>query len=230
MRTATRIELAQSFNSRHVEGYALENDAGVNASNIDVVLSFLGKQGPPMPESAFDDVDQRKEAKKHLVWRGVDGQALLEMLGTFRFHADQHSLGLIDGQSSLFIDYCRDRIRGELSEWDLVIPFNNGRTTDIVTRESLETNALPLRARNSGKVKKVSGSEVFKPTGDRNSIRDPNEDPPLLLSAAQRRKAKTLKQESTLRGDRPFCAVRERPLMLVHFFRADVQEPPLQTR
>ncbi|WP_419914612.1 hypothetical protein [Hoeflea sp.] len=132
---------------------------------------------------------------------------------------------LIDGQTSLFIDYCLDRISGELSEWDVVVPFNRGRKTDFVVRENLGTDVLPLRSRNSGAIKKVSDSEVFKPTGDRNSIRDPNEDPPLLLSAARRRKAEVLKEESSLRGDRPFCAVRTRPLMLVHFFKAEIEDP-----
>ena len=224
MRTATQMHLAQSFDSRHVEGYALENDTGVNTSNIDAVLAFLGKQGSPLPASAFEDDVQRMEAEKHLIWRGVDGQALLEMIRAFRFHADQPSLGLIDGRSSLFIDYCLDRIRGELALWDLVVPLNRGRKTDLIAHENLGSDKLPLRARNSGAIKSVSGTQVFKPTGDRNSVRDPNEDPPLLLTDFQRQQAKELGQAKILRGDRRFCAVRKRPLMLVHFFSAKLED------
>ncbi|MGE0133377.1 MAG: Z1 domain-containing protein [Blastocatellales bacterium] len=224
MRTATQMQLAQSFDRRHVEGYALENDAAVNNQNIDIVLDFLARQNAPLPASAFEDELQRKEAEKHLVWRGVDGQSLLEMVRSFRFHADQPSLGLIDGRSSLFIDYCLDRIRDELGEWDVVAPMNAGRQTSLLTRKTLGSVQLPLRGRHKGIVKIMSATEVYKPMGDRNNVRDPREDPPLLLTAALRKRAEELRVEESLRGDRPFCAVRERPLLIVHFFTSDLED------
>ena len=224
MRTARQMQLTPSFDSVHVEGFALENDVAVNASNIDTVLAFLGRQGSPLSDSAFEDDLQCKEAKKHLIWLGIDGRELLEMVRSFRFHADQPLLGLINGQSSIFLDYCLERISGELSKWDVVVPLNEGRKTCVVTRENLGTS-LPLRSRKKGDVREATGSQVFKPTGDRNSIRDPNEDPPILLSRIQRQEAKSLREESDLRGDRPFCAVRSRPLMLVHLFKAESDSP-----
>lgn len=224
MRTASQIQLAQSFETRHVEGYALENDADVNSSNIGSVVNYLLSLGAPLSPESFGEEAQRKEAAKHLVWQKVDGPRLIEMVRGFRFHADQPSLGLIDGRSSLFLDYCFDRIHSELSEWDIVVPLNKGRNSQSISLEAIENGSLPLRARNSGAVKCVSGSEVFKPTGDRNSIRDPNEDPPLLLSDGQRTRAAALKRSGDLRGDRPFCAVRTRPMMLVHLFRSEMED------
>ncbi len=230
MRTAKEMMLAQSFESRHVEGYALENNSETNTRNLDLTLEFLGELGPPSAPTAFEEKEQKKEAQKHLVWQKASGSSVLELVRKFRFHADQPALGLIDGRSSLFSDYCLDRIKNELSEWDVVAPLNLGRDPDILAIDLPTVSSLPLRNRNSADIKTVSGTSVFKPTGDKNSVRDPREDPPLLLSRAKREQALDMRARKILKGDRPFCAMRSRPLMLVHFFRSDLDKAGFQLK
>ena len=60
---------------------------------------------------------------------------------------------------------------------------------------------LPIRVRNSGKVKKSADTAVFKPTGDRNRVADPNEDAPMLLTEKARSKAAQLRATGQFRGD-----------------------------
>jgi len=228
MRSAKTMLLAQSFESRHVEGYALENNRETNQRNIELVIDFLSSIGPSVSPSSFSENQQIKEAGKHFVWQNVSGNLALEMIKNFRFHADQPALGLIDGRSSLFIDYCLDRIRDELSEWDVVVPMNQGRDANLTQLTQSSLNSLPLRNRNSADIKIMSGTSVFKPTGDKNSVRDPKEDPPLLLTNEQRDSAMELRNKKILQGDRPFCYERTRPLLLVHFFKSKVNRSGFQ--
>lgn len=211
MRTAKVVTLAQSFEARHVEGYALENSRETNDQNLDLTLEFLDGLGLPATAAAFEEQEkeQKKEAEKHLVWQKASGALVLELIRKFRFHADQPALGLIDGRSSLFIDYCRDRIESELSEWDVVVPLNLKRDPDLSKLDLSTLSLLPLRNRNSADIKTVSGTSVFKPTGDKNSVRDPKEDPPLLLTRSKRERALDMRASKEMRGDRPFCAMRE---------------------
>jgi hypothetical protein len=225
MRSAKSIQFAQSYESRHVEGYALENSGDTNRENFKVVFDFLATLGASHKPLESDEPPVVKEMTKHLVWRGVSGDAVYGLLTAFKFHADQPALGWIDGRRSLFSDYCSDRLRSELSLWDVVVPLNNGRRADSFDAKYLgDSQELPIRARNSGRVKKSSGIMVFKPTGDRNRVADPNEDAPLLLPRTLRERADEIRKEGEFRGDRAFCNVRTRPLLLVHVFNSDVED------
>jgi len=224
MRTAMSMEFAPSFSCRHVEGYALENDRNVNSSNIETVLTFLKTQGNSLQPHDFDENHLQAQASKHFVWRDVDGQKLLDMVCTFRFHAHQPVLGLIDGKNSLFTDYCRDRLGDELNKWDVVVPLRGQRQASQFNRETLMSRKLALRKRNMGTVRQTSATLVYKPMGDRNSIRDPNVDARLMLSKAQLEEAKNLQNTDGLKGDSKFCSVRKYPLMIVHLFLSDLKE------
>jgi len=228
MRTATSMQFAQSFENRHIEGYAIVNDFRVNEANMQVVerlASSLGKADQP---SADDDSSVADELKKHLVWRDVSGERIVDILRSFRFHADQPALGFIHGRSSLFLDYCNDRISSELGAWDVAIPLNSGRAIDHFQRGALgieKGGALPIRTRHSGRVKISSGTTLFKPTGDRNRIANPRDDAQMLLSTEARSRALRLQEKDSLKGERAFCSVRERPLMLIHCFSSKCSDP-----
>ncbi len=224
MRNATRMQLAESFDSRHVEGFALFNDNEVNNQNLAALCDFAVKLGLPETADHAEEKPIQKEIEKHLVWRGVPGARVFELLMNFHFHANQPSLGKIDGRNSLFSDYFADRIQGELSTWDVVIPMLEGQKPATISRDGLKDYlSWPLRSRNSGKVITIDGIEAYKPTGGRNRVADPSEDAPLLLSEAKRGKAKELNQAGEYGRDRAYCSVREHPLMIVHLFH--VPEP-----
>lgn len=225
MRNAQTMQLVESFADRHVEGYALFNDPDTNGANLAQVLQLMNDLGKPLTSSPEDGKAIARQTAKHIVWRNVDGRRILELLDKFKFHPAQPALGLIDGRNSLFADYFRDRVADELLAWDVVVPLNAGRDPLAAPPTQIqELVALPLRARNKGTIRSsASGGDAYKPMGDKNRISDPNEDPALLLTEAQIAKAGELKEQGDYRGDRAFCRVRQRPLLLVHLFK--VNEP-----
>ena len=224
MHNSTRMQLAESFDIRHVEGFALFNDNPVNDQNLTALCDFTATVGAPKKPDQADEKHIQKQVNKHLVWRSIAGEHIFDLLMKFQFHANQPSLGRIDGRNSLFSDYFADRIKGELATWDVVIPMLDGKKPASITNESLKDYlSWPLRSRNSGNVISIDGLQAYKPTGGRNRVADPNEDAPLLLSKVSREKAETLKQKGEYRGDRAYCYVREQPLLIVHLFH--VPEP-----
>ena len=118
----------------------------------------------------------------------------------------------------------------ELSHWDVAIPLKKGVKPKSFSIDDLPNyRNWPLRSRNSGSVRLLDdGVSAFKPTGNRNRIADPNEDAPMLLSSPQLERARNLKEQGEFRGDRVFCAVRERPLMLIHLFTVEPEDDELR--
>jgi len=224
MRNARTMQLVQSFSEKHVEGYALHNDKAINSANLAEVGRFMVELGDPQRPDPAGDKALNKDIGKHLTWTGISGKQVFELLRKFQFHSAQPSLGLIDGRNSLFSDYVSDRLSDELRLWDVVIPLNAGRDPDAAGPKTAEDMAaLPLRGRNKGLVKAMPGGATFKPMGDKNRISDPNEDPPMLLKQSRRDEAVQLRADGQFKGDRAFCHVRERPLLMVHLFK--VNEP-----
>lgn len=220
MRNAQTMQLVESFSDKHVEGYALYNDEAVNRANLEEVLKFMAEIGQPYSPGPGEEQAIARQASKHIVWKDVPGRRVLELLDRFSFHPAQPALGLIDGKNSLFSDYFRDRVADELASWDVAIPLNIGRDISAPLPSSIaDLGSLKLRARNQGTVPPRLNFSAFKPMGDKNRISDPNEDPLLLLSEAQLATARRLKEQGEYKGDRAFCHVRERPLLLVHLFK-----------
>ncbi|MBZ6378793.1 hypothetical protein B5C34_11055 [Pacificimonas flava] len=221
MRHSTRVQLAETFANKHVEGFALLNDDAVNQRNLEATTTFIEELGEPVSEDTVTDEQLAEDVAKHLVWKDVEGRRVLDLLTRFEFHANQPSLARIDGSHSLFGDYVEDRLGDELETWDVIVPFNLGdrpSTIDAATLRRYES--LPIRKRNSGRVISSSdGIPAYKPTGNRNRVADPD-DAAILLTRQQKDLAEALKTEgTTLRGDRAYCSVRERPVLLIHLFK-----------
>lgn len=221
MRNAKRMQLAESFENKHVEGFALHNDQKINDDNLDAICSLFEKLGLPEPAASGDD-EVGKDIAKHLVWRNVSGRQIMDVLKRFDFHGNQPSLGKIDGTNSLFSDYLSDRVMDELGAWDIVLPLNIGSKPANITNDNIgQFKAWPLRGRNSGSVKNGDdGKSAFKPTGNRNRVAEPD-DAKLLLTKAQRDEAEKRKNAGDFKGDTAYCSVRDVPLMLVHLFTVD---------
>ncbi len=230
MRSATRVQLAQDFGGRIIEGNTLINNVETNSKNMEKAINYLQMLGSPARPSNFEDDIQRKDAEQHLVWLSVNGNELIEFVQSFRFHPSHPSLGFVDGRSSLFIDYCLHRMNLELQKWDVVVPLRRGkdnkvdqvtfRNVDIATKHDV----LPIRTRNTGEVREIYGTSAFSLSGSGRGTRliDPLSDPQLLLSKSQRDSVKEQEQKINKRSERFYCSKRQNPLLLVHFF--DAQE------
>ena len=199
MQTATSIRLAQDYSGRHIEGHVLFNDDEVNKRNIHETEKFIQALGVP--------IKSRNEVSYY--WSGVDGSKILGLVDGFEFPSDQNALGQIAGKRSLFRDYVGDRIHSELKSWDVVIPFRRqgGKKVEIFGLE------MALRERKKGSYRKG----LWRPTAGSNRIADPG-DAMLLLEEQEIKHAKdrAMKEYGKQGGDRAFCRVRKRPLLVIH--------------
>ncbi|GJD79381.1 Z1 domain-containing protein [Methylobacterium gregans] len=201
MRTATQMKIAQDYSVRHLEGYIIPNSSAVNADNLKAVQTFVGGLGSP----------SAKTTGQAIIWEAAPGRAVMTLLKSFSFSPAHVDLGPISGNISLFMDYFSDRLRDEMSEWDVAIPHPSGGTpTPDVLAPGM---SFTLRKRESGDV--VDGG--FRVTAGRNRVADPN-DAQIGLDKDQIAKGDALKASGELRGDKAYCAQRSRPLLLIHVF------------
>ena len=201
MRTATQMKIAQDYSVRHLEGYILPNNQDINATNLEAVRAFVAELGAPSADKSTAQAE---------VWEQKSGRAVMTLLKAFRFSAAHGDLGPISGDVSLFQDYFADRVRDEMSEWDVAIPHPASGEAKSVLRDDL---SFPLRTRASGDI--VDGG--FRVTGGRNRVADPN-DAQIGLTQAQIDAGDAEKASGTLRGDKAYCAQRIRPMLLIHVF------------
>ncbi len=211
MRTATQMKIAQDYSVRHLEGYILPNNQQVNEANLEAVRAFVAELGAPSSERSTPQAE---------VWERQSGRSVMTLLKNFRFSAAHGDLGPISGDVSLFEDYFGDRVRDEMSEWDVAIPHPASGEEKTVLRSDL---SFPLRTRASGDV--VDGG--FRVTGGRNRVADPN-DAQIGLKQSQIDAGAAEKASGRLRGDKAYCAQRSRPMLLIHVFTTGAGLPDLK--
>ena len=198
MRTASELTIAQDYSGRHIEGHALFNDESKNKQHGSLVRDFIRRFGPPA------------RGAHGWAWRDVDGHLVTELVRCFDFPPVVRNMASISSQRSLLDDYLADRLASELMKWDVCVPVpRSGDATDAGWLPGGHT--LTLRLRGQGEVR----SEAFRFYGSRNRVADPA-DARFGLSDRQLDEAKKLCQEYNIVGDRRFCMVRERPLLVIH--------------
>lgn len=201
MRAATTVKIAQDYQRKHVEGYAIPNDDDSNRANLDAVRDFLRLQQQP-PER----VTEYLKDGSGFYWRGVDGRQVLDLLSKFRHSQDeQPDLMPIQGSRSLVSDYIADRVGGELARWDVVIPTAS-RKRNAVSEEIIAGLTVDLRERHAGRVFGNSYRITAK-----NRVANPGDQ---AFGLEQATVAKLREQGDT--GDHACCGARVFPLMLIH--------------
>ena len=216
MRTATRMTLCQSYAERFIEGYALRNDAATNSQNLDSVHAFINGLGPmetnPGPRNNL--------MSSGLMWTGVDGGMVMQLLKAFVFSEAHPDLGRIQGDRSLFGDYVADRYQSELSHWDVAVPAYNVEAGKESYRIATEQRQLVRHA--SGVI--LEDESTYKVTR-KNKVANPR-DEMIGLSPEMVKRAKA----EGSRGAGKYCRARTRPLMLIHLFEAGVSSGPPEPR
>jgi hypothetical protein len=222
MRTATDLVLAADYSGRHTEGYAVYFDEAVNLNNKRKVEGFLELVKPKT-------VEPRTPSYFH--WGGVSGKDIYALTREFRFGRHNDLSEIQDGQS-LFLDYVSDRLRSELAEWDVVLPFRQNKgeksETDFMGKQFF------LRERDSCVADMEAGRIIAMKVTQKNKVADPK-DPELLLpqdptlNEVGREAAERKKQNLIPITTRLLCQRRQRPLMIIHLFHAtpmDKQDIP----
>lgn len=201
-------------------------------SNLTALHTLLKTIGPRDKASLSEDESIAKDMRKHFVWRAVPVKDVLKMLEVFKFHSSLQSLVHIEKNRSLFSDYVKER-SNEFPTWDLVIPMLKGTDENLTVEklfQLLDTKPSWLRARKQGALSPINNrrSLAYKPYADKNSIRSPGEDGPLLLTKVQRETVKMQKanqqaDDKRISLDRLYSMQRERPLLIAHLFNASLK-------
>ena len=210
MRTATGMVIAQDYSGRHIEGHAVFNDQDTNSDHLGKLRSFFQEIGSPELESRAGGP----------YWRGIPGRDVAELIRAFSFPPVTPDLTKISKQHSLVDDYISDRIRAELARWDVCVP-GPAKGKGVPPPDIVPGRELQLRLRAKGKIEK----NVFRINGTKNRVAD-KADAWIDLSREQQDRAKRDGENLGLHGDRRFCLVRERPLLIVHFLTLGDERPP----
>ena len=214
MRTASELTIAQDYSGRHIEGHALFNDESKNKRHRTLVRDFIQRCSPPT------------RVARGWAWCDVDGRLVTELVRRFDFPPVVRNMASISSQRSLLDDYLADRLASELKKWDVYVPEpRSGDGTDAGWL--LRGHTLTLRLRGQGKPR----SGAFRFYGSRNRVADPD-DAQFGLSDKQKDEATKLRKEYNIVGDRRFCMVRKRPLLVIHVLtlgtssdRGELQDP-----
>ena len=200
MRSASELLLAQDFSGRHIEGHALFSDKPTNESHFERLREFF---------SGFGDPNTR-QVPAYPFWARTDGRDVARLISEFKFPEIVGPLAKIVGNVSLVDDYISDRVNDELSEWDVAVP-GIMREGGLTLADVVPNHELKLRSRLSGKIE----NGVFRVNGSKNRVADPD-DAQIGLDTELVEEAE--RNAHQLKGDRKYCAVRKRPLLLVHIF------------
>ncbi len=207
MRSAKSLMLAQDYSASHIEGHVLFDDQDINAANIGLVSNFFQGLGSPTRPDAVSDMAVASDLDTNKGWLQAEGWRVLDLIEKFQFPPAHPDLGPISGSRSLFADYVSDRISTELAEWDVVLPLNSLKTANKASPFE-KLGSLSLRSRAKG----IVDDRGYHVTS-RNRLADPG-DARLLFPSAN------APSESESSGDRAYCSLRERPLLIVHLFSA----------
>jgi len=202
------MRIAQDYSGRHIEGYVLYNDDAVNQRNLRLVESFINTLDGPV------EVD-----KTCLIKRGIDAASVFSFLRDFQFPENQPDLGIISSNRSLFVDYVSDRLEADLKSWDIALPLTGDCGT--MSWGDIQLKNLPLRKRGAGSIIE----DRYWVTGKKCRVANPG-DERIGLSQLQQSAAKAEVETGNI--SRGYCAYslqRERPLMLIHIFNADLKAP-----
>ena len=198
MRSASAFRLAQDYSGRHIEGHAIFNDGSLNARHRELVRGFMLGLGEPA------------KVRGGVCWSQVPGRLVTALIRKFSFPPVVTDMAKISSDRSLLDDYLADRVSREIDTWDVYVPGPlSGRQTD--DNWFLGDRVLNLRLRSRGEVSR----RVFRINGSKNRVADPA-DAEFGLSAEQKTAANEMASERNIKGDRKFCLVRERPLLILH--------------
>ena len=198
MRSASEFKLAQDYSGQHVEGHAIFNDESLNERHLDLVRKFTRECGGPA------------KARRGLSWSNVPGRLVAALVREFSFPPVVTDMARIFSDRSLLDDYMNDRVSKDLSTWDVYMP---GRAPRERSDHSwvLGDEVLNLRFRGQG----VVSRGIFRINGSRNRVADPADAQFLVPDELL---AKAPATATGYKGDRKFCVVRERPLLIIHLF------------
>ena len=133
MRTAKKLPMALDLSTRHLQAFEIFNRAAINDAHLAAVKRLV-------EDLDSGGYDRRWEDQNALVWRAVEVDQVLRLVSEFEL--PQLEFALVSEESSLVLDYIKDRSSAELALWDVAIPFKARASVD--STELLEFPFPPL--------------------------------------------------------------------------------------
>lgn len=213
MRSASVLKLAQDYSGHHVEAHAIFNDKIKNDEHIKSTVEFFEEIG----EHSIDATEEFR----YPFWTDVQGAKVASLIEMFHFPELTVDFARISGSRSLLLDYISDRLTSELSEWDVAIVGPRKKSSLMQFTSLIPGLGLLSRRRAKGDIIK----NVFRATGSKNKVADPH-DARIGLSKTEIEHAEDQATKFNIKGDRKYCLVRKRPLLIVHLFGVEKDAAP----
>jgi len=218
MRGARSVVMAVDLSLRHLQAYELFNDRGINKRHLSVVSSLVellesgGKGGR--------DVDE----KSALVWKEVGVSVIQELL--LKLELPQMEFAIGNGERSLVLDYIADRAAGELSFWDVAIPFRRTGEPRLEFPFGLGLESKVYCRRRKSGVPKSDDPDVVKVTAN-HVVADSAE---FDLQYGEREKLRRLlpvleKEYPSVSPEVRHLMARSRPLIIIHLMDFELKTP-----
>lgn len=206
MDSAQLINVSINYAAQHKEGYALFNNYETNQTNIDFVKDFMSRL---TKLQEHPDVHHTE-----LFWNNVDVDNILDLLSKFKLPKSCNDFYRGDKKPSLIEDYIADR-KLELNTWDVSIPEIEKNRQYFGIHNVLPGRAIRARGRRSGDL--LNDGKIFRPTRGANRVADKIDSKIGILN--------TQLNEITGHGhDKIYNYLRNKPLLLIHFFEAGLKD------
>ncbi len=217
MRGAKPVVMAVDLSLKHLQAYELFNDFEINEKHFSAVSSLVGVLGS-------EYIDNKDTDDGALVWKGVGVSVVQEFL--LKFELPQLEFAIGNGRRSLVLDYIADRAVGELSHWDVAVPFRRTGEPKLEFPFGLEQEGRAYCRRRKSGVPKSDDPDVVKITAN-HVVADSAE---FDLPYGEREELKRLLP--ALEKDFPEASpellhlmARTRPLLVIHLMDFGLKRP-----
>jgi hypothetical protein len=205
MRTAKTVEWLVSFSEQGPETPRLHTDPDIIKANANAVERMI---------NSLRELKISNEISEHSdsnVWKCVPKQIIIDLLRTFNVHSLNFNFQA--GSIASFLEKTSER---ELESWDIVLPNGSIKNTQPFCGIPYRMQKRRVHSRGNGKYILVSGSSAR--VGSRGVEREgiPVEDVAVIDAIAKR--------ENKNPSDKEYRKIRKRPLLILHFIKAEIVE------
>jgi Z1 domain len=203
MRTAKEVQWLVSFSEQGPETPRIHTNSEIIKANANAVERMINSL-------KFEGIQQ--ETSKHSdsnTWKGVHKQIIIELLRTFNVHSLNFNFQA--DSIAAFLEKTNDEM---LERWDILLPNGSVKNTEPFCGISYRMQKRRVHSRGNGKYILVSGSSAR--VGSRGVEKEG-----IRLEEVAKIDQKA-KKENRNPSDKEYREIRERPLLILHFIKAEI--------
>ena len=203
MRTAREVQWLVSFSEQGPETPRLHTDPDIIKANAKAVERMI---------NALKLENIHKEASEHSnsnMWKNVPKKIIIDLLRTFKVHSLNFHF-----QAESIAKFLERTTEDKLDKWDIVLPDGSIKNTEPFCGINYRMQKRSVHSRGNGKYILVSGASAR--VGSRGVEKEG-----LSVNDVARIDEK-FKKENKNPSDKEYRKVRKRPLLLLHFIKAEI--------